>query len=1678
MDITGGTLPVIDPLTHAYRPGSRAINYRSEPFMDRLEYAPEQKSVVYGSYTFGDTTNVIPRGYLGDPTKIRLVHGGSEVFHVFHLHGGSVRWRFNPLADPAYDYGHTGINKWPVDIESQSARLDSQSMGPGEAFNLEIENGAGGGQLGAGEFLFHCHIAHHYFGGMWGYWRVFDTLQPDLMPLPDRTPMPVAVDSSGLIGRTINGQTINAQNLDAWIRPQLPTQGVTKDINVLTGDTADHDASVWDWTVDPGTGLYLGEPDSLYTIPSGPLLGDPWPDYANVVPGRPSALIVDQQISMNGVDFNSGGYIGDRPKILFNPDTGRPAFPLLRPHIGKRPPFSPNGHSGAPYLGESGNVAPVPVIPFGSTSTEPIDPWANRSDAICPAGAALQTFNIVGIGVPIQITRAGQTDLGGALFALAEDKDNIYADLDLRELLAIRGNIGDCLAVTYVSELTDGGNEVPFSKSNIHIHHVQFDTQGSDGVISGFSFEQSVRPYKIVDPQLTDAVNPGDTVLALTNVTKFQPGVWIGIGLGTDGIEIRQITSINTLASTVTISQPVNNSHSINEWAGTEFVQYRWFPDVELDNVFFHDHVNGVHGWSHGMVGQLVIEPEGSTYHDPVTGAQIKSGAIADIHTNNPLIPGVIDGSFREFVLWTINDHTPVEATLNLRAEPWADRSLDPALRFSSNSPQGDPFTPIFRAYAGDPVVIRNINVGQGTNVLRIEGHRTFWEPRFTNALGISSSPIDAIHSTVSEKYTLVLEGGAGGPNHIPGDYIYHDGENRRFQSGAWGILRVLPSAVGNLQPLPGLGSIPAPKAICPIGAPLHNFNISAVELPTTAAGGGDKGRLAAFVPTTDVAAVLNKTKFPEPLVLHVAAGECVNVTLTNQRATARASFHLGGLLRDMNSSGINIGFNSDQTIAPGQTRTYTYYADTHKLESVMISDFGGDNSGFDGLYGAMVVAPAGATFKNSNGFLTDKGALVDVFVPGQPPYRDFTLILADQDPVIGQNEMPYPEDVSGPALINYRQVLGRVDNADMFSSLVNGDPTTPILKAYAGDPVKVHVLGAPGSEQLHVFNLGGMSWPGDMYIYNSSQWQSRAVGPWEKIDIKVSGGAGGVSQAPGDYFYGDIRRPFTQAGMWGIFRVLPNTCSTGGVAGTRCLIQTPPPSVTSISPSTGPVAGGTSVTINGFNFSTTGTVIKFGANAATNVSCSSTTRCVATSPAGTGVVDVTVNVYGQVSAVNSNDRFTYVSPTPSVTGITPNSGSTNGGTVVAISGTNFDITPGATTITFGGDAATNVSCSSLTLCSAETPPASVGIVDVIVTVAGQSSTASVADEFTYLDTTPPTVVSSTRLNADPTALGSVSFIVTFSEAVNGVDELDFNLNPTVIGASVASVTGTGAARTVTVDTGTGNGTLRLDVTDDDSILDLGGNPLGGINVGNGNFTSGESYTIDKDAPSVVSSVRINPVTENTNQATISFQVTFSEAVTSVDSADFSLTTSGSIAGASITSVTGTGSIYTIGVNSGTGNGTIRLDILNTAAIDDVVGNALVGPYIAGQAFTIDKTIPSVTSIGRVNLSTTNLNSVVYTVTFSESVLNVGGADFVLTTSGVTGASIFGVSGTGTTRNVTVLTGTGNGTLRLDVRSTATINDVVGNAFVGPYTAGPLYDVDKTIPTVTSITRCEYQPDE
>ena len=113
------------------------------------------------------------------------------------------------------------------------------------------------------------------------------------------------------------------------------------------------------------------------------------------------------------------------------------------------------------------------------------------------------------------------------------------------------------------------------------------------------------------------------------------------------------------------------------------------------------------------------------------------------------------------------------------------------------------------------------------------------------------------------------------------------------------------------------------------------------------------------------------------------------------------------------------------------------------------------------------------------------------------------------------------------------------------------------------------------------------------------------------------------------------------------------------------------------------------------------------------------------------------------------------------------------------------------------------------------------------------------------VDTTAPTVVSSLRPNgsANPSASVSVNFTVTFFESVTGVSASDFSLTTTgtVTGAAVTAVSGSGAVRTVSVNTGSGDGTIRLNVPVTATITDIAGNAISGLP-----YISGQAYIISK----------------------------------------------------------------------------------------------------------------------------------------------------------------------------------------------------------------------------------------
>ncbi len=209
---------------------------------------------------------------------------------------------------------------------------------------------------------------------------------------------------------------------------------------------------------------------------------------------------------------------------------------------------------------------------------------------------------------------------------------------------------------------------------------------------------------------------------------------------------------------------------------------------------------------------------------------------------------------------------------------------------------------------------------------------------------------------------------------------------------------------------MPAAGTTPpastGPGNPCPASAPQKSIAVTASPVKGSLKG---KGVRSVFVPTAQAAAIESGATNPDPFVAHVAAGDCLTVQFTNHLA-ANASFHVDKLDHTPDSAGVNVGFNTEQTVAPAGTRTYRFYADSRKIGSALVNDYGGQETGKDGLYGSINVAPAGATFTDPvSGAAVSFGTQVDVHVPGSQGYRDYTLAMADDDPIIGGSFMPYP---------------------------------------------------------------------------------------------------------------------------------------------------------------------------------------------------------------------------------------------------------------------------------------------------------------------------------------------------------------------------------------------------------------------------------------------------------------------------------------------------------------------------------------------------------------------------------------------------------------------------------------------------------------------------------------------
>ena len=168
----------------------------------------------------------------------------------------------------------------------------------------------------------------------------------------------------------------------------------------------------------------------------------------------------------------------------------------------------------------------------------------------------------------------------------------------------------------------------------------------------------------------------------------------------------------------------------------------------------------------------------------------------------------------------------------------------------------------------------------------------------------------------------------------------------------------------------------------------------------------------------------------------------------------------------------------------------------------------------------------------------------------------------------------------------------------------------------------------------------------------------------------------------------------------------------------------------------------------------------------------------------------------------------------------------------------------------------------------------------------------------------------------------------------------------------------------------------------------------------NGGLTSPaepEPRVTDLTFPLIESLERSAPSAYRTNADSVTWRIAFTEAMSNVDKADFtiigirpwSLT---------VTKVNDSGSVYDITLNShalADHNGTVALALSPSRTIEDLAGNDLVNRSLSGEVeFVIDNTAPTVTIDG---VPATDSGSFMATFTFSEEVTGFTASDVRVT---------------------------------------------------------------------------------
>jgi manganese oxidase len=557
-----------------------------------------------------DPSNVY-HSYIGDHTKFRILHGGVKEHHIHHQH--AHQWVHTPNSDnSSYD--------------------DSQAIGPGAAFTLEMTyNGGGNRNQVVGDSIFHCHFYPHFAQGMWSLWRTHDVFEAGTQL--DANGRPAPGSRAYPDGEIPVGSPIPALVPLPTIA-MAPLPGPSQIVNgqvVLPNPVA----------VNPGYPFFVAAVAG-HRPPKPPF-------FTEFDGGLPRHVIT-------GGTFDEAHTRLDFHKTLKTaiassyPELGTPAEIVAIKYHGIRahPSFTPDG-TAANFI-TNGLPRKTASNPTGAQMGAPFaDPCVGDNGA---AVGVDRGYKSADIQLDVKYNKAGWHFTQHRMAALWEDVAPTRAGTRPPQPLFFRANTNDCITFRFTNLIPneylqdDFQVRTPTDVIGQHIHLVKFDVTTSDGAGNGWNYEEGgFSPGEVIERiKAIDAVGGSWNGAPGTLVAKQHP-----FFTGPDGL-------------------------------GAQTVVERWFADNTLNNagqdrtlrtVFTHDHFGPSTHQQAGLYAGLLIEPQGSTWKDSETGLAFATRADGGPTGWEAIITNTANNalSYREFMM-EFQDYTLAYTKDNIPVNP------------------------------------------------------------------------------------------------------------------------------------------------------------------------------------------------------------------------------------------------------------------------------------------------------------------------------------------------------------------------------------------------------------------------------------------------------------------------------------------------------------------------------------------------------------------------------------------------------------------------------------------------------------------------------------------------------------------------------------------------------------------------------------------------------------------------------------------------------------------------------------------------------------------------------------------------------------------------------------------------------------------------------------------------